>query len=102
MSQTAMEKHNSKVDEESGQGQVSTYIDAGAEKSCVRKLDFILLPFLSLVSVLIYRYGSANTLQMYFFNSVDRVGHSPRKIGLLLTQHRVTSRMPRQTASMLT
>ncbi|KAG4416266.1 hypothetical protein IFR04_010612 [Cadophora malorum] len=52
-----MEKHNSKFDEESGQGQVSTYIDAGAEKSCVRKLDFILLPFLSL---------------MYFFNSVDR------------------------------
>ena len=54
MYQIAMEKHNSKFDEESGQGQVSTYIDAGAEKSCVRKLDFILLPFLSLVSVLVY------------------------------------------------
>ncbi len=46
----AMEKKNENVlDTESGQGHVSAYIDAKAEKSCVRKLDFILLPFLSLV-----------------------------------------------------
>ena len=43
----------SSVDAESGHGQVSAYIDAAAEKSCVRKLDFVLLPFLSLVNLFI-------------------------------------------------
>jgi hypothetical protein len=39
------------TDVESGQGGVSVYIDVEAEKSCVRKLDLVLLPFLTLVSV---------------------------------------------------
>lgn len=47
-----------RTDEESGDGAISIYIDAEAEKACVRKLDLVLLPFLTL---------------MYFFNSVDRV-----------------------------
>lgn len=47
---TTMEKKNeAALDTESGQGHVSAYIDTKAEKSCLRKLDLILLPFLSLV-----------------------------------------------------
>lgn len=42
---------------ESSSGDVELYVDEAAEKSYVRKLDFLLLPFLSL---------------MYFCNSLDR------------------------------
>lgn len=34
MSGFAMEKQNSKIDQESGQGNISTYIDVGAEVMC--------------------------------------------------------------------
>ncbi|RFU26381.1 hypothetical protein B7463_g9957, partial [Scytalidium lignicola] len=53
MAPIAVSDDDSKVEE----GQVITGIDKKAERSFVRKLDFYLLPFLSL---------------MYFFNSVDR------------------------------
>ncbi|KAK6585760.1 hypothetical protein PZA11_002487 [Diplocarpon coronariae] len=48
---------DSVLDAESARENATAYIDAAAERSCVRKLDFILLPFLAM---------------MYFFNSVDR------------------------------
>jgi hypothetical protein len=40
------------ADIEASQGESNVYIDEQAEKSCVRKLDLILLPFLTLVSYL--------------------------------------------------
>ena len=53
MTATKKEENVWTPDEESGQGRISVYIDVEAEKSCVRKLDLVLLPFLTLVSHLL-------------------------------------------------